>query len=128
MKYTHIYGIYNFKTRRWYVGQSVNPIVRFSQHMMIPEHMRDDLNKFGRNAFQLYILSKDVPLCYANECEYMWYQFFGAFSDMYNANPPSLHTKIRGSSPNDYSICEDPAWKIMFGTGFQEAPTICRVR
>lgn len=88
-----VYRIYNRKTDKSYVGQSINVGRRLEQHyrslnsLTYKHHstaMQEDWDKFGEDSFVAELLEK-CPENMLEEREKYWINFYNAAEEGYNA-------------------------------------------
>lgn len=87
-----VYRIYNKKTDRSYVGQSINVQRRLEQHyrslnsLTYKHHsttMQEDWDKYGEESFEAELLEK-CPENMLEEREKYWIDFYNSAEDGYN--------------------------------------------
>ena len=84
-----IYGWYNIKSGKWYVGQTVNPEGRFNCHIRLSlnndnTHFHRALRKYGLENFVYCILEDNVLRDNLNMKEQEWIEYYDSFYDGYN--------------------------------------------
>ena len=84
-----IYGWYNTKSGKWYVGQTVNPEGRFNCHIRLSlnndnTHFHRALRKYGLENFVYCILEDNVLKENLNLKEIEWIEYYDSFYNGYN--------------------------------------------
>ena len=84
-----IYGWYNTKSEKWYIGQTVNPEGRFNCHIRLSlnndnTHFHRALRKYGLENFVYCILEDNVLRDNLNMKEQEWIEYYDSFYDGYN--------------------------------------------
>ena len=85
-----IYGWYNTKCGKWYIGQTIRPLERFKDHIDAAINKKDNtkfhnaLRKYGLNKFVYCVLEENVLRANLNLKEIEWIEEFDSFYDGYN--------------------------------------------
>ena len=84
-----IYGWYNIKSGKWYVGQTIHPNGRFNAHIRLSSsndntHFHRALRKYGLENFVYCILEDNVLRDNLNMKEQYWIEYYDSFYDGYN--------------------------------------------
>ena len=85
-----IYGWYNMKNGKWYVGQTVEPENRFNSHIRgVIDHNDNNyfhraLRKYGLDNFVYCVLEENVLRANLNLKEQEWIEEFDSFESGYN--------------------------------------------
>ena len=85
-----IYGWYNTLTDMWYVGQTVNPIIRFNRHINEAINKKDNnyfhraLRKYGLSNWVYCVLEENILRENLNSREIEWIEEFDSFYNGYN--------------------------------------------
>lgn len=85
-----IYGWYNMKSGKWYVGQTIHPERRFNQHINNAVNKRDNthfhraLLKYPLDTWVYCILEDNILRENLNMREMDWIEYYDSFYDGYN--------------------------------------------
>ena len=85
-----IYGWYNIKNKKWYIGQTVNPEGRFKNHINDAINKKDNtyfhraLRKYGLDNFVYFVLEDNVLKENLNMRETDWIEYYDSFYNGYN--------------------------------------------
>lgn len=85
-----IYGWYNTKSEKWYIGQTIRPLERFKDHIDAAINKKDNtkfhnaLRKYGLDKFVYCVLEENVLRVNLNLKEIEWIEEFDSFYGGYN--------------------------------------------
>ena len=84
-----IYGWYCIKTRKWYVGQTIDPEGRYNKHIRLSlnndnTHFHRALRKYGLENFVYCVLEENVLRANLNMREMDWIEELDSFYSGYN--------------------------------------------
>ena len=85
-----IYGWYNIKNEKWYIGQTVNPEVRLKNHINDAINKKDNthfhraLRKYGLENWAYCVLEENVLKENLNLKEIEWIEYYDSFYNGYN--------------------------------------------
>ena len=85
-----IYGWYNTKNEKWYIGQTIRPEVRFKTHIHESTNQNDNnyfhraLRKYGLENFVYCVLEENVLRENLNMKEQEWIEYYDSFYSGYN--------------------------------------------
>ena len=85
-----IYGQYNIKNEKWYIGQTVNPEVRLKNHINDAINKKDNthfhraLRKYGLENWAYCVLEENVLKENLNLKEIEWIEYYDSFYNGYN--------------------------------------------
>ena len=102
-----IYAIKNLQNSKMYVGQSVNIVVRWRDHLKklranthIAKYLQRSFDKYGENSFVFGV----IEYCNReelNEKEYYWVNFYDTYNKGYNQTVPNPRTGKRTFTKED---------------------------
>lgn len=81
-----IYGWYNTKNEKWYIGQTINPEARFQSHIISNDGTKfhNALRKYGLNNFVYCVIENNVLAENLNMREQYWIDYYDSYEDGYN--------------------------------------------
>ena len=85
-----IYGWYNTKSEKWYIGQTIDEEGRFKRHMDYAINKKDDtyfhraLRKYGLENFVYCVLEDNILRENLNLKEIEWIEYYDSFYNGYN--------------------------------------------
>ena len=85
-----IYGWYNTKSEKWYIGQTIRPLERFKDHIDASINKKDNtkfhnaLRKYGLDKFVYCVLEENVLRANLNLKEIEWIEYYDSFYNGYN--------------------------------------------
>ena len=85
-----IYGWYNTKNEKWYIGQTINPEDRFNRHIHDAIDINDNnyfhraLRKYGLDNFVYCVLEENILRDNLNMKEQEWIEYYDSFHSGYN--------------------------------------------
>ena len=84
-----IYGWYNTKSEKWYVGQTIDPEGRYNKHIKLSlnndnTHFHRALRKYGLENFVYCVLEENVLRANLNMMEMDWIEELDSFYSGYN--------------------------------------------
>lgn len=85
-----IYGWYNIKSGKWYIGQTIDEESRFKRHIKDAFNIKDNiyfhraLRKYGLESFVYCILEENILRENLNMKEQEWIEYYDSFYDGYN--------------------------------------------
>ena len=85
-----IYGWYNTKSEKWYIGQTIRPEARFKRHINYAINKKDNnkfhnaLRKYGLDNFVYCVLEENVLVDNLDMMEIYWIEEFDSFYSGYN--------------------------------------------
>lgn len=105
-----IYGWYNTKNEKWYIGQTINPEQRFKDHIKLSINMdrtkfHNALRKYGLDNFIYCVLENNVLRENLNMKEQEWIEYYDSFYDGYNMT-------AGGGGVNQITITEETRKKM----------------
>ena len=110
MKITGIYGIYNFISHKWYIGQSINIKDRWSRHIRSLNNGKSSnklqraWNKYGEENFEFMIIEECLKE-QLNARETFWFEYYDSIRNGYN-------TTSDPENKNGYKHSEETKKKI----------------
>ena len=99
-----IYGWYNTKSEKWYVGQTIRPLERFKDHIYAAINKKDNtkfynaLRKYGLDKFVYCVLEENVLRVNLNLKEIEWIEEFDSFYGGYNMTAGGRQTILSKES------------------------------
>ena len=85
-----IYGWYNTKSEKWYIGQTIRPLERFKEHIDAAINKKDktyfynSIRKYGLENFVYCVLEENVLRENLNMREIDWIEYYDSFYCGYN--------------------------------------------
>ena len=93
-----IYGWYNTKSEKWYIGQTIRPEGRFKRHIDYAINKKDNckfhraLRKYGLENWVYCVLEDNILRANLNMREMYWVEEFDSFYNGYNLTAGGGHT------------------------------------
>ena len=93
-----IYGWYNTKSEKWYIGQTIRPEGRFKRHIDYAINKKDNckfhraLRKYGLENWVYCVLEDNILRANLNMREMYWVEEFDSFYNGYNLTVGGGHT------------------------------------
>lgn len=85
-----IYGWYNTKNEKWYIGQTIHPEARFKSHIYFATRIKNSnhfyraIRKYGLENFVYCVLEENVLFENLNMREMDWIEYYDSFYSGYN--------------------------------------------
>ena len=85
-----IYGWYNTKSEKWYIGQTIHPEARFKSHIYFATRIKNSnhfyraIRKYGLDNFVYCVLEDNVLFENLNMREMDWIEYYDSFYGGYN--------------------------------------------
>lgn len=85
-----IYGWYNTKNEKWYIGQTIRPEARFKSHIYFSTRIKNSnhfyraIRKYGLENFVYCVLEENVLFENLNMREMDWIEYYDSFYGGYN--------------------------------------------
>ena len=85
-----IYGWYNTKNDKWYIGQTIHPEARFKSHIYFATRIKNSnhfyraIRKYGLDNFVYCVLEENVLFENLNMREMDWIEYYDSFYNGYN--------------------------------------------
>ena len=85
-----IYGWYNTKNEKWYIGQTIHPEARFKSHIYFSTRIKNSnhfyraIRKYGLDNFVYCVLEENVLFENLNMREMDWIEYYDSFYSGYN--------------------------------------------
>lgn len=85
-----IYGWYNIKNEKWYIGQTIHPEARFKSHIYFATRIKNSnhfyraIRKYGLDNFIYCVLEENVLFENLNMREMDWIEYYDSFYSGYN--------------------------------------------